>query len=263
MRFFPKKSLGQNFLIDQQIISLISNVVKIDNKTSIIEVGPGKGSLTEKILEKSPKDFTVIEKDEKLASILKEKFGSKIRIINDDMMKIPSKEYLKQNLIIFGNLPYNISTQILIKWIGIKDLNKSCIKLVLMFQKEVADRIIATLNSKNYGRLSIISNWRMKIEKISDIEANCFNPPPKVRSTLLTFVPRSKYYELKNLKNLEHITNIFFSQRRKMVRKPMKFLFKNFEEVSKKLSIDLKARPQNLSCLTYYKLCELYEKSIN
>ena len=128
-----------------------------------------------------------------------------------------------------------------------------------MFQKEVADRIIAETNTKNYGRLSILSNWRMKIDKIIDIEPGSFKPAPKVRSSLLVFTPKNRYYNLKDTKNLEHVTNIFFSQRRKMVKKPLKYLFNDFEKISKNLSIDLNLRPQNLDNLTYYKICELYE----
>ncbi len=262
MRVVQKKSLGQNFLIDQKIIKQIVDIENINNQVSVIEVGPGNGSLTKKILEKKPKDFSVVEKDERLCKLLNEKFGNEIKIINDDMLNISYDLILKKNSIIFGNLPYNISTQILTKWIKIKNLNKFCKKLILMFQKEVADRIVANSDSKNYGRLSIISNWKMDIEKVLDIGPNSFNPSPKVKSTLLTFVPKKKFYEIKDPKNLEHITNIFFSQRRKMIKKPMKFLFKNFDEVSKELSIDLNLRPQNLDYLTYYKICKIYEESI-
>ena len=262
MKLFPKKSLGQNFLIDENIINLITKIGKINDEVSVLEVGPGKGALTKKILEKKPKNFTVIEKDERLIHILEDKFGSKIKIINKDMMHVTYSDHLKKNSIIFGNLPYNISTQILVKWINMRNLDNFCKKLILMFQKEVADRIIAKSNTKNYGRLSILSNWRMEIEKIIDIEPTSFYPPPKVRSTLLTFVPKKKIFHFSNPKNLEHITNVFFNQRRKMIRKPMKFLFKNFEEVSEKLSIDLKLRPQNLNYLTYYKICKYYEDSI-
>ena len=128
-----------------------------------------------------------------------------------------------------------------------------------MFQKEVADRIIAETNTKNYGRLSILSNWKMKINKIIDIEPGSFKPVPKVKSTLLVFTPKKNYYNLKDTKNLEHVTNIFFSQRRKMIKKPLKFLFKNYEEISNKLNLDLTLRPQNLNNLTYYKICKIYE----
>ena len=259
MIFNPKKSLGQNFLVDDKILNKIIDIGNINFESVVIEVGPGKGALTEKILKKKPKKLTIIEKDERLYKLLNKKFGAEIDIINNDMMKISYEKYSHENLIIFGNLPYNISTQILTKWIKIHSLEKFCKKLILMFQKEVADRIIAETNTKNYGRLSIISNWKMKIEKVIDIEPTSFSPAPKVKSTLLVFIPKKKYHTIKDPKNLEHVTNIFFSQRRKMIKKPLKFLFNNFEEVSKKLSMDLKLRPQNLDHKTYYKICELYE----
>ena len=259
MTFVAKKSLGQNFLNDNKVIKIIADLGKIDRNDFILEVGAGTGNLTEKILEQSPKKLFVIEKDQRLALYLKEKFGDKINIFNEDMMKFEYERYYKDKLIIFGNLPYNISTQILAKWIRIKNLDSFCKKFILMFQKEVADRIIAETNTKNYGRLSILSNWKMKINKIIDIEPGCFKPVPKVKSTLLVFTPKKNYYNLKDTKNLEHVTNIFFSQRRKMIKKPLKFLFKNYEEISNKLNLDLTLRPQNLNNLAYYKICEIYE----
>ena len=262
MIFNPKKSLGQNFLIDDKILEKIIEIGNINFESVVIEVGPGNGALTGKIFERKPKKITVIEKDERLFKLLNKKFGSLINIINDDMLKISYEKYFEKNLIIFGNLPYNISTQILAKWIKINSLEKFCKKLVLMFQKEVADRIVAESNTNNYGRLSILSNWKLKIDKIIDIEPISFRPSPKVKSSLLVFVPKKKYHILNDPKNLEHVTNIFFSQRRKMIKKPLKFLFKNFDEISKKLSIDLKMRPQNLDHKTYYKICELYESQL-
>ena len=263
MNFFAKKSLGQNFLNDRNIINLIAEAGNITSKDTVIEVGPGTGKLTEKILERKPKNFIVIEKDQRLAEYLNKKFGDKIKVINDDMIKFSYNNFYNKKLIIFGNLPYNVSTQILTKWIKIENLKSFCKKFILMFQKEVADRIIAKSNTKNYGRLSIISNWKMEIEKIVDIEPSCFKPAPKVKSTLLVFTPKKKIFNLNNPKNLEHITNIFFSQKRKMIKKPLKFLFKDFQEISKKLNIDLNLRPQNLNELTYYKICEIYESLID
>ncbi len=263
MKLILKKSLGQNFLVDKNIIELITNLGNINNEVPVLEVGPGNGSLTNNILEKKPKDFTVIEKDKRLVNILTKKFDNNINIINEDMMNVEYNDFLKKNLIIFGNLPYNISTQILAKWVKMDKVNKLCDKLILMFQKEVADRIIAVPNTKNYGRLSILSNWRMKIKKIIDIEPESFNPSPKVKSTLLTFEPKKNFFNFKEAKNLEHITNIFFNQKRKMVKKPMKFLFKNFLEISKSLDIDLNLRPQNLDFSTYYKICKYYETLSN
>ena len=259
MNFVPKKSLGQNFLIDEKVIELIIEISKVNNKDNVLEVGPGTGALTKSILKKKPKNFTVIEKDENLAKKLKDKYGNEINIINGDMMKFSYDKFENSNLVVFGNLPYNISSQILVKWIKILNLDQFCKKFVLMFQKEVADRIIAETNTKNYGRLSILSNWKMKIDKIIDIEPYSFKPSPKVKSTLLTMVPQRKFYNIKDVRNLEHITNIFFSQRRKMIKKPFKFLFRNPEEISDKLSVDLSLRPQNLDKKTYYRICEIYE----
>ena len=262
MKILPKRSLGQNFLIDENILNIITELGNINNEDLVLEVGPGTGNLTQKILEKKPKNFTVIEKDKKLVDFLKKKFNKKIDIINEDMLKFSYEKNLNKRIIVFGNLPYNISTQILSKWIKIKKLENFCKKFVLMFQKEVADRIIAKDNSKNYGRLSIISNWKMNVKKIMDIDPNSFKPIPKVKSSILTFEPKKNYYKIQDGKNLEHITNVFFNQRRKMIKKPMKVLFKDFEEISKELSLDLNLRPQNLSNLTYYKICSMYEKSI-
>ena len=260
MKVFAKKSLGQNFLIDDKVLDLIVNLGKISSNDTVLEVGPGTGNLTEKILKKVPKKLIVVEKDQNLSQILKKKFNNNIEIINDDILNYNQQLLYKKKIIIFGNLPYNVSTQILTSWIKISNVNKFCKKFILMFQKEVADRILADFNSKDYGRISIISSWKMEIKKIIDIDPISFSPRPKIKSSLLVFKPKDNYFSLTNPKNLEHITNIFFNQRRKMIKKPLKFLFKNYEEVAKELSLDLSLRPQNLSCLTYYKICSYYEK---
>tara|TARA_A100001388_G_C28484089_1_gene363790 strand:- start:152 stop:547 length:396 start_codon:yes stop_codon:yes gene_type:complete len=129
-----------------------------------------------------------------------------------------------------------------------------------MFQKEVADRILAQENTKNYGRLSIFSSWKLNIKKIMDIDPSNFYPKPKVTSSLLVFEPKLNFIELKNSKNLEHITNVFFNQRRKMIKKPLNIIFKNSKKVIEELNLDQKLRPQNLSKDTFYKLCLMYEK---
>ena len=260
MKRLPKKSLGQNFLIDNNILDMIVELGEIKSNDVVLEVGPGTGNLTEKILKKEPKKLVAVEKDKNLSEILKKKFTNNVEVINDDILNYNQGIYYNKKIIIFGNLPYNISTQILTSWIKINNLNNFCKKFILMFQKEVADRILAKFNSKNYGRLSIISSWKMDIEKIIDISPNSFFPRPKIKSTLLVFKPKNKYYKLKNPKNLEHITNIFFNQRRKMIKKPLKFLFKNYEKVALELALDLNLRPQNLTNNTYYKICSFYEK---
>jgi 16S rRNA (adenine1518-N6/adenine1519-N6)-dimethyltransferase len=164
-----------------------------------------------------------------------------------------------EKLIVFGNLPYNISTEILSKWVVNLDKNFWFESLVLMFQKEVADRIIAESNTSKYGRLSILSNWKLNIKKILDIKPKSFSPQPKIDSTLLLFTPKENFFELKNAKNLEMITRVFFSQRRKMLKKPFSQIFKNPKIISEKLNIDLNLRPQNLEPEIYFNLVNEYE----
>ena len=263
MKIKPKKSLGQNFLIDKNIINLIIDAANIQKDDTLLEVGPGTGNLTKEIISKNPKKLILIEKDKNLSIELKKKFNDKIILINDDILKIDEKKVCKEQMIIFGNLPYNISTQILAKWIKLKDLNLTCKRLVLMFQKEVADRITAEHGNKNYGRLSILSSWKMNIKKIKDINPNSFFPSPRVKSTILLIEPKKNFFKIDNPKNLEFITNVFFNQRRKMIKKPLNLIFKNSKEIAYKLNLNLNDRPQNLSPLTYFKICKEYENLLN
>ena len=254
----PKKSLGQNFLIDRNILELIVDTAEITNK-EVLEIGPGSGNLTTFILKKKPKKVHVIEKDDELALLLEDKFSNEINIINDDVLKISEDKISKEKLTVFGNLPYNISTEILSKWITNLGKKSWFESLVLMFQKEVAERIIAESNTSKYGRLSILSNWKLNIKKITDIKPQSFSPRPKIDSTLLLFTPKEKFFELKNAKNLEMITRVFFSQRRKMLKKPFNQVFNNAKEVADKFNINLNLRPQNLEPEMYFKLVKEYE----
>jgi len=254
-----KKSLGQNFLIDQNIINKITNLVEIKDKW-ILEVGPGTGNLTSSIIKKNPKKIYVVEKDNQLALRLNKEFKDQITIINDDILKLNENLICKEKLIVFGNLPYNISTEILCKWILNLDHKKIWFtNLILMFQKEVADRIITEYDNSNYGRLSVLANWKLKIKKIIDIKPQCFSPSPKVDSSLLFFSLKENFLNLDNPHNLEKITRVFFNHRRKMIKKPYFNLFPN-EDVSKKLKLDLRLRPQNLDFQIYYSLASEYEK---
>ena len=256
---YAKKSLGQNFLTDRNILEKIVNVTTIRNKV-VFEVGPGTGNLTSFILKNKPKKLFVIEKDNDLAENLNVNFGEQLTIINDDILNINENLLFDDKVTVFGNLPYNISTEILSKWIlNLKD-NFWFDHLVLMFQKEVAERIIATFNKSTYGRLSILANWKLDVEKICDIKPQSFSPRPKIDSSLLFFTPKKNFFKLKNPKNLEKVTRIFFSQRRKMLKKPFNQLFNGDKKILSKLKIDLNLRPQNLDFDTYYKLTSEYEK---
>ena len=253
-----KKSLGQNFLIDREVLEKIVSITDITNK-EVLEIGPGSGNLTTYILKKKPKKLYVVEKDDDLAILLKEKFDTEIEIINDDILKVSESTISEQKLSVFGNLPYNISTEILSKWILNIGSNFWFNSLVLMFQKEVADRIISEFNNSNYGRLSILSSWKLNVKKILDIKLQSFSPRPKIDSSLLLFTPKENFFKLKDPKNLEKITRIFFSQRRKMLKKPFNQVFDNGKEVAEKFGIDLNLRPQNLEPEVYFKLVKEYE----
>jgi|TARA_B110000459_G_C16527976_1_gene455839 16S rRNA (adenine1518-N6/adenine1519-N6)-dimethyltransferase len=253
-----KKSLGQNFLIDREVLEKITNVVQIKDKT-ILEVGPGTGNLTSFILKKNPKKMFVIEKDDDLAINLNETFKDQLTIINDDILQVDENLIFKNKVTVFGNLPYNISTEILSKWITQTKDEFWFNNLILMFQKEVADRIIAKFNTSDYGRLSILSNWKLNVEKICDIKPESFSPRPKIDSSLLFFSPKKNFYKIKDPKNLEKVTRIFFNHRRKMLKKPFNQLFNGDQRVLNELKIDLNLRPQNLDFDTYYQLTCAYE----
>ena len=254
-----KKSLGQNFLIDENILKIITNLVTIEDK-NIIEIGPGTGNLTSLILNKNPKKFLAIEKDNDLAINLKDKFEDRLTVLNEDILKVDESSLIQEKVTVFGNLPYNISTEILIKWIvNLKDTFWFD-HLILMFQKEVADRIIAKFNTHAYGRLAILSNWKLNIKKICDINPTAFFPKPKINSSLLFFTPKNKFFKINDPQSLEKVTRIFFNHRRKMLKKPFNQLFNGNKNILYKLKIDLSLRPQNLDFETYYRLTNEYEK---
>ena len=228
-----------------------------------MEIGPGYGNLTNKIISTNPKKIIAIEKDKNLSLFLKNKFKNikNVKVINEDILDVIKYKNLQSNIIVFGNLPYNISTKILASLILIKKWPPWYDSLILMFQKEVADRIIAKPNTKEFSRLTVLSNWRLDIKKHFDISKNCFFPKPKVNSTLLSFKPKkNNLLNLKNPKNLEKVTRILFSNRRKMINKNFNKLFGGKKSVAKDLNIDLNKRPEELSNEMFYKITTEYEK---
>ena len=250
----PKKSLGQNFLIDKNIINKITSLKNIKNR-NILEIGPGRGALTEKILEKKPKSLILIEKDYNLYEVLKKKYknNNKVTLFNSDILKIDLEKIIDIKSIVFGNLPYNISSQILVKLIKFKNWPPKFTDLIFMFQKEVAEKIIG----KSFGRLTIITNYRLKLSNKFNVSPNCFYPKPKITSSVLHLSPiKKEINKIKNLDNLEMITNIFFSNKRKMIKKNYKKILGKKE--IKNLNLNL--RPSDLKSEIYYKITELYEE---
>ena len=253
----PKKSLGQNFLHDKNIIKKIIEASGINSDDEVLEIGPGTGNLTRFIIAEKPKKLHVVEKDENLAKILETQFYNKINVIKKDILNIPDEFYSKKKILVLGNLPYNISTKILSNWCFNNELNVS--KMILMFQKEVAERILANVNSKEYSRITILSKWKFDIKKVTDVKPASFFPKPKIYSSVLEFKPKKKIIGIKNPKNLEKVTKVFFSQRRKMIKKPINILFKNLKFDYKKFNINPSDRPQNIDVNKYLKIVNEYE----
>jgi len=253
-----KKKLGQNFLIDQNILNKIIDLSSINRNDNILEIGPGSGNLTSKILKKQPKKFVVVEKDENLIPILHKKFNKNINILNLDILKLNEKEIFNCKCKVFGNLPYNISTKILSKWILNLDEKPWFDEMYLMFQKEVAERIVSETNKKSYGRLSILAQWRLDCKKLFNIKPTSFFPVPKVESTLLKFTPKKEYLKIRNTKNLERITSMFFNQRRKKIKNVIKTLLSE-DIINNQIKIDLNLRPQNLPPNFYYNIVKMIE----
>jgi len=259
----PKKSLGQNFLIDNNIIDKIISLSDIKDN-NIIEIGPGTGNLTNKIINQDPKSLILIEKDKQLTIHLKNKFKfqKNFEVINEDVLKFKMENKMKANSIVIGNLPYNISSQILAKLIKFQTWPPKYKKLILMFQKEVADKILAKHKSSSFGRLTVLTNARLKVSDSFNVSENCFYPIPKVKSTVLVFEPiLNKEFKVQNISNLEKITHIFFSKKRKMINKAFSTLFKQPKLVAEKIKIDLSLRPNQISESQYYKITEYFEKN--
>ena len=261
-----KKSLGQNFLVDKNIINKIVKIPNTYKNKTVMEIGAGYGNLTEAIFQMGPKKIFAIEKDKILFSYLKNKFKNhkNIIIINEDIIDLIQKNKLEENIIVFGNLPYNISTQILASLIMLKKWPPWYESLILMFQKEVADRILAKNKTKEFSRLTVLSNWRLELKKHFEISKNSFLPKPKITSALLSFKPKiNNKFDLKNPNNLEKVTQILFSNRRKMLNKNFNKLFGKNTSVAEELNIDLSTRPEELSNELFYKIAVKYEKLFN
>ena len=258
---FTKKSLGQNFLIDKNVIKKIINLTEIKNK-NIIEIGPGKGALTEEILKKKPKSLKIIEKDNQLYEFLKKKYFKNkiIKIFNKDILTFNLEEAVEKNSIIFGNLPYNISSQILVKIIKFKKSPPRFSNIIFMFQKELGEKIISQFPSSNYGRLSILTNYKLEIIEKFLISPNCFFPKPKINSMIIHFKPKSNNQQkIKKIENLEKITNILFSNKRKMINKSLKKILTD-REIKKIANLKDTLRPSEIKPDIYYEITELIEK---
>lgn len=255
-----KKEYGQNFLINSKIIQEIISNAKITNKSNILEIGPGDGALTKEIIKKKPKNYIAVEIDttlkEKLENIFKD---TNYKLIFENALNFDEKKYFSKNTIVISNLPYNISIPLLIKWTHQCAQQKWCDKFILMFQKEVAERIISSENSKKYGRITLLCSAFFKIQKLFDVDKKNFHPVPKVDSSILIFKPLTKKkISYNDINILEKLSLLFFNNRRKKIKKKIQSLYSKKVIDENKLYNLFNLRAENLPPDTFYKLVKIY-----
>ena len=251
---YPKKTLGQNFIKDKNFLEKINKLIKFDTNAIILEIGPGKGALTDYLVKRKCKEIIIIEKDKRLISYLNFKYKDiqNLKILNQDALSLDYDALNKRNIIIIGNLPFNISTQLLVKWLSSSEWPPFYKKMILMFQNEVAERIIAKKGNKNFGRLSVLAQSRCKVKKLVKAPSSIFSPAPKVDGLILEFTPTDEYKNV-NIEKLKNLLLITFRHRRKKIKTPLK----KYSTILKKLNIDENKRPENLTVKEYCRLSEL------
>jgi 16S rRNA (adenine1518-N6/adenine1519-N6)-dimethyltransferase len=222
-----KKSLGQNFLLDLNLTARIARAAGPLDRVTIIEIGPGPGGLTRALLAEGAKRVIAIERDERAIAALNEisaRYPGRLTVIAGDALEFDPRPHLEGGPVrIVANLPYNIATPLLIGWLTADRWPPWYDRMVLMFQREVAERIVAQPDSKTYGRLSVLAGWRTQAKILFDISPSAFVPPPKVTSSVVQFLPRAIPQEC-DADALQRVTEAAFGQRRKMLRQSLKSL---------------------------------------
>ena len=242
-----RKSLGQNFLLDLNLTRRIARAAGAGDGGIFYEVGPGPGGLTRALLAEGADKVIAVERDVRCLPALEEiaaAYPGKVQIINDDALALDEKKILPPGVRIASNLPYNVGTALLIKWLSAERWPPFWASLTLMFQREVAERITAKPGSEHYGRLSVLAAWRAKAKILFDVNRSAFVPPPSVTSSVVRLDPLLEPVVPAELKKLEAVTAAAFGQRRKMLRQSLKPL--GGELLLKKAGIDPTARPEQL-----------------
>ena len=228
-----KKSLGQNFLLDLNLTSKIARYAGNLDQFDILEIGPGPGGLTRSLLHEGARKVVAIEKDNRCIEALAEiqaTFPGRLKLLQGDALSTNASEHLADPVRIIANLPYNIGTELLVRWLTSKTWPSFWQSMTLMFQKEVANRIVASPGSKAYGRLSVMSQWRCDTKIAFNVPATAFTPPPKVESALVHFEALKEPKFPAEVEVLEFVVSKAFNQRRKMLRGALKGYFQNVEE---------------------------------
>lgn len=245
-----KKSLGQNFLLDLNLTRRIARAAGPLEGVTIVEVGPGPGGLTRALLMEGAGKVVVIERDERCLAALAEiasVYPERLDIVSGDAREIDyARLPLTQPARLVANLPYSVGTPLLIGWLKTEPWPPWFDRLVLMFQREVADRIVATPGTKDYGRLAVLAQWRTKARILFSLPRDAFTPKPKVASAVVEFIPRERPEPACDVSRLERVTAAAFGQRRKMLRSSLRQLTPEAETLLEGLGLDPKARAEEL-----------------
>jgi 16S rRNA (adenine1518-N6/adenine1519-N6)-dimethyltransferase len=252
-----RKGLGQNFLLDLNLTRRIARAAAPLSGYSIIEVGPGPGGLTRALIAEGAAQVIAIEKDARAIPALEEiaaAFPRRVTIIAKDALEVDWSKVVQGKAKIVANLPYNVATALLTGWLSEEPWPPWYESMTLMFQREVADRIVALPKSKTYGRLSVLAQWRAVATKLFDIDRRAFTPPPKVTSSLVRIVPGSPCIKGLTTRDIERVTAKAFGQRRKMLRASLRGLGIEVESFLKRAGIDATARAEQLSVEDFCRL---------
>lgn len=245
-----RKSLGQNFLLDLNLTAKIARQAGDLTGCDVLEIGPGPGGLTRALLAEGARHVVAIEKDERCLSALQEvaaHYPGRLTVLEGDALKIDPMEYLTPPVRVVANLPYNVGTELLVRWLTPDEWPPYWTSLTLMFQKEVAQRIAAECGSKAYGRLSILAQWRCQVRMVMQIPPEAFTPPPKVTSAVVHLERRETPLYAADAKVLERVVAKAFGQRRKMLRASLKGLLPDIEDVLLSVGIKPTDRAENVS----------------
>ncbi len=259
------KVFGQNYLLDLNITRKIVRVASNIKGRPVLEIGPGPGGLSRAILEAEPDHLWVIEKDARFSGALNElenAYPGQLSIAFADALDVAETNLIgdTRDVIVMANLPYNISTQLLLKWVLQAQWPPWWSELILMFQKEVAERLLSPHGKKSYGRLSVMTQWRTQVTKAFDVPPSAFVPPPKVTSTVVKLVPNpdSKSQELSAA--LEFVVRHAFGQRRKMIKSSLGAAVTGLPQILEELGLSASARPEQFTVEDYVRISERLAK---
>ena len=255
-----KKSLGQNFLLDLNLTSKIARYAGDLKQSDVLEIGPGPGGLTRSLLNEGARQVVSIEKDKRCIAALEEiqsLFPGRLKLLQGDALSMNVMQYFTDPIKIIANLPYNIGTELLVRWLNSKNWPSFWQSMTLMFQKEVANRIVAHPGSKAYGRLSVMSQWRCNTKIAFNIPATAFTPPPKVESAVVHFEALNEPKFPAEVDKLEFVVSKAFNQRRKMLRGALKGHFKNVEEGLFSIGVLPTKRAENITIKEYCAMSQI------